>query len=224
MSNISTVKWGGMTSEQKAFQANKDANDAQNDIHARFFNIETSLDNLKDGLDLHANMFGVSSTETHQQFEVLEARYLERIKELSNCINSIRTDYKTLSDVSTSNYNNITSSVVYKKDWMNLISVLTERNDSLEKQLAIQRQEFLALNAKTSHDFNVKLAALRKEFLEKPSEIEDLKTSFKDQLELVSLNGTNSQLRSSNNEKHVQLIDKKIENIYQLIKQLELRS
>ena len=224
MSNISTVKWGGMTAEQKAFQANKDTNDAHNDIHARFFNIETSLDNLKDGLDLHANMFGVSSTEVHQQFEVLEARYVERIKELLNHINSVRTDYKTLSDVSTSNYNNITSSVVYKKDWMNLISVLTERNDSLEKQLAIQRQEFLAMNAKTSHEFNVKLAALRKEFLEKPSEIEDLKTSFKDQLELVSLNGTNSQLRSSNNEKHVQLIDKKIENIYQLIKQLELRS
>lgn len=55
-----------------------------------------------------------------------------------------------------------------------------------------------------------------------PSEIPELKILFDKKLELVELNGQNSVLRSTNNERHINLLEKKIENLYQLLKKFDL--
>lgn len=79
-----------------------------------------------------------------------------------------------------------------------------------------------ALRIKTC-DFDAKLKALKEEILSRPTGIPELRKELDDKIELATLNGTNSVLRTTNNERQLLLIDKKIENIYQLIKQIELR-
>ncbi len=84
------------------------------------------------------------------------------------------------------------------------------------------RKEFKDLIERLKADFDSKLKAMKEEIISRPSEIPDLRKMIDQKIELVELNGQNSLLRSSNNEKQILLVERKIENIYQLIKKFEL--
>jgi len=62
----------------------------------------------------------------------------------------------------------------------------------------------------------------KEEILSIPSELPHLKKMLDQRIELVELNGQNAVLRSSNNERQILLVERKIENIYQLVKKLDI--
>lgn len=66
--------------------------------------------------------------------------------------------------------------------------------------------------------------AFREEINARPSGISEVKQALSDQIQLIELNGQNSIIRSANNEKQIMLIERKIENIYQLIKRIDLQN
>ena len=71
-------------------------------------------------------------------------------------------------------------------------------------------------------DVSNQLKAFKEEVLNRPTGLPELQKLLEAKIELVELNGQNAVLRSSNNEKQLLLVERKIDNIYQLIKKLEL--
>ncbi len=109
------------------------------------------------------------------------------------------------------------------------ISMLNEKISRLEETIQQVRREKEALRKdfkdQLQHQFSHfcdLLKSLKTEILNAPSEIPAMKKLFDQKLEIVELNGQNAVLRSSNNERQLQLIEKKIENIYQLLKRIEI--
>ncbi len=83
------------------------------------------------------------------------------------------------------------------------------------------KRDFMACIERLHDQFDDKLKSMKAAILAIPSEIPALKSLIEQKLELVDLNGQNAVLRSSNNEKQIQLVERKIENIYQLIKKVD---
>lgn len=95
------------------------------------------------------------------------------------------------------------------------IKILRMEKDSM-------RKEFNSLMDRLKLDFESKIKAQKEEILAIPSEIPDLRKLMDQKIELVELNGQNAVLRSSNNERQIMFVERKIENIYQLLKQLDI--
>lgn len=102
------------------------------------------------------------------------------------------------------------------------ISHLHDCINRLNSEKDAMRKEFNGLIDRLKLDFENRLKAQKEEILAIPSEIPDLKKLMDQKLELVELNGQNGVLRSSNNERQIMLLERKIENIYQLFKQLDI--
>ncbi len=84
------------------------------------------------------------------------------------------------------------------------------------------RKDFTQVLNRFSQEYDVKLKLCKEEILAIPSEIPSMKKVYDQKLELIELNGQNSVLRSSNNERQILLLEKKIENLYQLLKSIEI--
>lgn len=103
----------------------------------------------------------------------------------------------------------------------NLMTTETKKmNDTHNAALA----EMNAMMHRLSSEFTAKLEAFRHEILSKPSEVPALKRQLEEKIDIVSMDGTNAVLRSANCEKHLQLIEKKIEQLYLLIKRIDLNT
>ncbi len=102
------------------------------------------------------------------------------------------------------------------------ISALHDCIKSLQEEKISMRIEFNGLIDRIKLDFENKLKNQRQEILSIPSEVPNIKKEMDQKIELVELNGQNAVIRSSNNEKQILLVERKIENLYQLIKRLEI--
>ncbi len=100
------------------------------------------------------------------------------------------------------------------------------RSDEAIQQVRLENElmlkEFTNLIERLKADFTEKLKEQKQEILSIPSQIPSLKKDIEKQIELIELNGQNSLLRSSNNEKQIMLVERKIDNLYQLIKKIEI--
>ena len=83
-------------------------------------------------------------------------------------------------------------------------------------------REYNGLIDRFKLDVTNQIKSLREELISRPTGLPELQKLLESKIELVELNGQNAVLRSSNNEKQILLIERKIENIYQLIKRLDL--
>lgn len=102
------------------------------------------------------------------------------------------------------------------------ISHLHDCIKKLHSEKDSMRKEFNGLIDRLKSDFENRLKAQKEEILAMPSEVPNLRKLMDQKIELVELNGQNAVLRSSNNEKQIMLVERKIENLYQLIKKLDL--
>ncbi len=103
------------------------------------------------------------------------------------------------------------------------IYLLKEEIKALRNEKVSMRKDFDSALHRMYADFESRLAATKQEILLQPSEVPSLKLLIQKELEAVELNGQNSALRSSNNEKQIMLVERKIENIYQLIKKMDMK-
>lgn len=102
------------------------------------------------------------------------------------------------------------------------ISHLHDCIKKLHSEKDSMRKEFNGLIDRLKSDFENRLKAQKEEILAMPSEVPNLRKLMDQKIELVELNGQNAVLRSSNNEKQIMLVERKIENLYQLIKKFDL--
>lgn len=107
-------------------------------------------------------------------------------------------------------------------DFERINRILCERMDRLEKDRGVIRKEVNEQIERRYADFQTKLEANKQEIISRPSEIPDLRRLIDQKIELIELNGQNAVLRSANNEKQIMLVERKIENIYQLIKRIDI--
>ena len=105
------------------------------------------------------------------------------------------------------------------KDYMRACQGLL---DSLFDQQKKMQSEYHGLIDRLKIDFNNQIKSLREELISRPTGLPELQKLLESKIELVELNGQNAVLRSSNNEKQILLVERKIENIYQLIKRIDL--
>ena len=109
-----------------------------------------------------------------------------------------------------------------RSDFNEKISHLHDYIKCLHNEKDSMRKEFNGLIDRLKLDLDAKLKAQKEEILAIPSEIPNLRKVMDQKIELVELNGQNAVLRSSNNEKQIMLTERKIENIYQLLKKHEI--
>lgn len=112
---------------------------------------------------------------------------------------------------------------VHSKDW-----VLAMIN-SIHHSMSDQREDLfnhisrLEGNIYDSNKNNeVKLNNMKTSFDMHPDEIRAFKEDILKKHESVALDGTNSVIRSSNNEQQLKILEKRVENIYLLLKKYEL--
>ncbi len=101
-------------------------------------------------------------------------------------------------------------------------SRLEEVISKLHRERESMKQDSKAAIERLRVELDSKLKTQKEEILAIPSEVPHLKKLMDQKLELVELNGQNAVLRSSNNERQIMLVERKIENIYQLVKQLDI--
>lgn len=84
------------------------------------------------------------------------------------------------------------------------------------------KSDLNAVMHKLAMDYDLKLEKFKQEILGRPSEIPSLKKELLEKVDLIAMDGSNSLLRSTNNEKQIMLIEKKIENLYLMLKKIDL--
>lgn len=102
------------------------------------------------------------------------------------------------------------------------ITELNSRISSMEQSQSEFKDEINRLINQFASRCDLKIQQLADEIANKPSEIPAVKDELNTRIDVVSMDSSNAILRSSNCEKHLQLIEKKIENLYLLIKKFDL--
>ena len=202
-------------------QALKDEESFKYSTSQTLQNLKFDIDRIDEGLTrVMANRGSDKKDMDIQLQHVMEA-----------CMSSLKEFRQELGDMSTTleNYRSwmkqIRSEIeecVDTKTFNEKISRLEDSILQLRRERESVRNDFKALIDRLTADFENKLKAQKEEILAIPSEVPNLRKVMDQKLELVELNGQNSVLRSANNEKQIMLVERKIENIYQLIKKFEL--
>ncbi len=113
---------------------------------------------------------------------------------------------------------------ISKSDLQEKISLINAEIMQIRRENGLLRSEIYSLINIQTANFEKKVKDSKEEILAIPSEIPPLRKLLDQKIEICELNGQNSMLRSSNNERSIQLLEKKIENIYQLIKKIDITS
>ncbi len=207
--------------DYKQHQASKDEDDFKTSINKKMQRLILEIDMLNNCLDESIAQQGSFEVECKTEInEILNLTTLS-LKEFRQSLGDVLTEFIGYEK----KFNNMQISIeskVHVSDFNEKISRLEQMIENLHKEKASIRNDFIALVQRLSKDFDNKLIKLKDEILAMPSEIPHLKKFYDQKIELVELNGQNGVLRSSNNEKQIMLLERKIENIYQLIKKLEI--
>lgn len=86
----------------------------------------------------------------------------------------------------------------------------------------VMRHEFNGMIQRLGMDISTRMKAQKEEILAVPSQLPGLKQEIDSNIALVEINCQNAVLRSGNNEKQLMLVERKIDNLYQLVKQLQI--
>lgn len=220
--SISMDRHVGLSPELQAKQDEKNQQDFIYATNQKLQNLQFAIDQLSSGLADHIAKKTTELKQNDINFNNLNEFICKSIKDFKKSIEEnsqyctanlyeMKAYIQQLKD----NYMQYDHFQAYAKDQHDMIKQVSE-------DLMRFRKEILETIQRQTYDFDLKLAALRAEFINKPSDTEVLRKEFDDKLELVALNGTNSVIRSSNNEKQLHLIEKKIEAINLNIKRLDL--
>lgn len=145
------------------------------------------------------------------------------LKEFRGCVDELQSCF-TFCKSWLRGLENLTQEFVSKNHLRDQISQLKEVIVNIQKENESKLKDLNVVIERIKLDSDYKFNAFKQEILSIPSQIPELKEYINQKVELAELNGQNSILRSSNNEKQIQLIERKIEQIYQLIKSSDLNN
>ncbi len=222
MSNTSTAKPTGISQEEyKKAQDLKAEEDFKYNTNQCIQNLRIIIDGVNKSLN---NLIAlVASDKVDADTQISDVAKVNELgfHNLRQRLGDQQTELKEVSE-RLEKLDFLLKDCVVKSDHEKHLSFLQDLIQEIRRE-----KDVMCIHLKTeiqnlrSH-FDSKLNAQREEVLNRPSDIPDLRKEFDKKLELVELNGQNSILRSSNNEKQILLVERKIENIYQLIKKIEL--
>lgn len=220
--NISMAKNMGMTKEE-FLSRQALANEEKNIVNTNFRLqcLELSLQGVQDCLNEIKATVGCQESE----FSSHKNEVLNSIKKSQKHISSSLGDYRTEINEFNNKIEILNQSLekCVKKDQLesSFKDIYTQIADVKNYISQSINDIFNCIDREKSH-FQDKIKMFKDEIESRPTGIEDLKNEIKNEMKLIDLNGQNSVIRSSNNEKNILLIERKIDNIYQLIKKLEL--
>jgi len=208
--------------EYVAFQANKDQQDFRVDTVSKLNALQNDLDLLNEHLRNHIARQGSDHVEHDQDISKVMDSCMESLKEFRMRLElqeeaAIRSE--TFCDVF---HEEVKKNYIPRKEYEEEITFLKGCIERLHSDYVQVRTYFTSLLSTARKDFDEKLAHAKSDILSRPSEIPALKALFEEKLELVTLNGTNSVLRSSNCEKQIMLLERKIEQVMLMIKKIDI--
>lgn len=211
-----------MTEEQKAYQQTKNENDFKTEVVLRFQKLENFIQAMQKDVEYVNALHQEHQVDSIHVAHEISDNCMSSLKELRLVMDDIQKQNKILSDQYNSILSFISSNYLSRSDYAKDRMAEQDRVAKLKMDIGVHRNEFQAALSLYRHELDAKLADFLQKQASKADPIPELRQIFEERIELVSLNGQNSVLRSTNNEKHIHLVEKKIENIYQLIKQIQL--
>lgn len=225
MLNSSTVQSKLMGISKETYK------ESQESINEQDFKYTTSLSlqNLKFSIDEMENK--ISRLIAQQGSDVKKCE-IEIHNVMNSCMYSLKEFRESIDQhdksiesilISQRNIINSFNEYTLKEDFSEKIAGVYECVKSLKIDREILRDEMISFVNRASNNHITSLERVKKEILSRPSEIPDMIHKVQQKLELAELNGQNAVLRSSNNENQLQLVERKIEQIYQMLKSITLK-
>lgn len=199
----------------------KAENDFRNTTNQRIQNLEFTIDMINKSIAT-----AVASQESSKKhYEISLTNFMEStlgaLKEFRHTVEEVTTVLQKHGEKLTALHNNQIQ-LIDRHEWNEKISLLKRMMEELHLEDNSVRSECNHLIQRVGVEFDSRIKHLKEEILAKPSGVPDLKRETDEKIQLVELNGQNAVLRSSNNEKQIMLLERKIDNLYQLVKRLEI--
>jgi chromosome segregation ATPase len=194
-------------------------------------NNEMSLKNIVEKQNSHTDVLSSLKKKMEEDASKYSLKNdLESLKTLQSKINNISKDQvDSVTEKVVQSMNAITEHAKSIKDTLDMSSahqtLLSEIAKNIQSLSIGRNMDTKQINETFSYmrkEFAESIEDLRKQIPAKSPEIDSKYNEILKSCELTKLDGTNAVLRATNNEKHVQLLQKQIENIYLLLKKHEL--
>lgn len=221
--STATSKPKGISQEEyKRKQESLHQEKFQFDANQRMQNLQFQVTKLKENIEEILAAQGVDKRCVDTQLEQIMEATMNSLKEFRQNIGDFKTGMEIM-DKGIKAQNSMIDACVEKSEFNEKLSHLHECIKRLHGEKDAMRKEFNGLIERLKLDFDQRLKATRAEILAMPSEVPALRHLMDQKIELVELNGQNAVLRSSNNEKQILLVERKIDNLYQLLKALDMK-
>lgn len=192
-----------------------------NQTNRRLQDIELSLLEHEKQLNIHRAFHGGIRSDVNREISEIMNASMTSLKEFRQEIGDFKTHMKN-QDEKLQDLKEDQDIFVQVEEFKSSLKMLDDLLKDLRKTQKAMHTEFNGLIDRLKQDFTSQIKALKEELIARPTGISELQRLLESKIELVELNGQNSVLRSANNEKQLLLVERKIDNIYQLIKKIEL--
>lgn len=199
----------------------KAEDDFKYNTNQRIQNMQFAIDMINKSLSSSIASIGSLDREVKTQIQEVLNLTISSLKEFRQTLGDMQKELQSTNKIITnmrSLLENYVEYSTYKKE-IDHIKESLKQNESDKNSM---RKEYNGLIERTKIEFTTTSKALKEDILSIPSEIPALRNLMEQKIELVELNGQNAVLRSSNNEKQLLLFERKIDNLYQLLKRLEM--
>lgn len=203
------------------FQNLKAEDDFKNNASQQISEIKISLVTLQDALAKAQNVINSNRSDIQSQIHEIIDSSLSAIKEVKKDVNLISKEIG-LNRVQLHEVEHKLDHSVKEEDLREVIAGLHECMQNFADERDKVCEDFRRYVDILRGEYTTKLEDFKSEIMNIPSEIPKMTRLIDEKIQLVELNGQNSILRSANNEKQIMLLDRKIENLSQIVKKIEL--
>lgn len=206
--------------EYVRIQELKDEKDFRYSTCQKFQNLEFAIDEINKSLAKSIADQGSLEVECSTQINAVLEATMSSLKEFRQTLRDIQTEFdkresflKQMKEVVDDKVSNSSfKHAMYGLE--NVIVNLREEKDAMRQEFNDQIQRLRA-------EFGNKISHAKKEILAVPSEIPNIRKILDQNSELIDLYYKNASVRDSTNEHKIMGVEKKIINLYELIKELK---
>jgi Sec-independent protein translocase protein TatA len=216
------VRTGISREEYQKHQEIKIDQDFMQQTNQRLQNLGFSIDHINNAINDLYSKLTTHQVNTEIEMTKIMDSCVKSLKDFRKIMDEFDKEVKHLSKMS-DNYQQA------EKNNLSLLHGLYNENTNFKQEIEVIkvkhenfRKEIFDLINRQSIEFNAKLKSVKEDIVSTPTGIPEMKRYFEQKIEISELNGQNAILRSSNNERQIMLIEKKIENLYQQLKSIDL--
>ena len=193
----------------------KETRDALSSVQVYVDMVNKSMNDLRQDMEMQKNSISYLLEQLHQKIDALD---LKTQKGIGDCL-----DYTQ--KVTSQQYDTISQMQLQlsgRNVLQNDITSIKQKMDELNQEMIRFKSEIREYISQSIDQIEKKNLQFIQEVKSIPSEASEIKKQLEEKIDVISLDGSNALLRSSNCEKHLNLIEKKIECIMLLIKKIDL--